>query len=296
MTSRKRERELARAKYERQQVRRAKERERRRRRYTIVAAVAGVAVVVLGGAWLMRLTSTSSDSAASPSPSPSASPSASSSTSASPSTSTSASTSPSQSGSAAAVTCTPPPASRADTLTWPTAPPATLKPTGTYDITLTTNCGPIVITVDQAKAPLTANSMVFLTDQKYFNDTACHRLTTEGIFVLQCGDPKGDGTGGPGYVVPDENLPAAGEANYPAGTVAMANAGPGTVGSQFFIAYEDFSLPPSYTIWGTVTSGLDIVKHVAAQGVQGAAGSADGAPKQPISIITGTTTYTPTGS
>jgi len=153
-----------------------------------------------------------------------------------------------------------------------------------------------VIRVDQAKAPVTANSMVFLTDQKYFNDTACHRLTTAGLYVLQCGDPKGDGTGGPGYVVPDENLPTTANPDYPAGTVAMANAGPGTAASQFFIVYEDTSLPPSYTIWGTVTSGLDIVKYVGAQGVRGAAGSADGAPKQPISIITGTTTYTPTGS
>ncbi|CAB4960327.1 MAG: peptidylprolyl isomerase [Actinobacteria bacterium] len=286
MTSRKRERELARAKYERQQARRAKERERRRRLYTIVAAIAGVAVVVLGAAWLMRPASITDDAAASATPSPSAS--ETSSASPSPSASTSSSV--------AAVTCTPPPASRPDNLTWPTAPPATLKPTGTYDITLTTNCGPIVIRVDQAKAPVTANSMVFLTDQKYFNDTACHRLTTAGFYVLQCGDPKGDGTGGPGYVVPDENLPISANPDYPAGTVAMANAGPGTAASQFFIVYEDTSLPPSYTIWGTVTSGLDIVKYVGAQGVRGAAGSADGAPKQPISIITGTTTYTPTGS
>jgi peptidyl-prolyl cis-trans isomerase B (cyclophilin B) len=86
--------------------------------------------------------------------------------------------------------------------------------------------------------------------------------------------------------VPDENLPDDGEANYPAGTVAMANAGPGTAGSQFFIVYDDTTLPGAYTIWGQVTSGLDIVKEVASVGV--ADGTSDGTPLQPVFIESAT--------
>jgi peptidyl-prolyl cis-trans isomerase B (cyclophilin B) len=100
--------------------------------------------------------------------------------------------------------------------------------------------------------------------------------------VLQCGDPTATGTGGPGFELPDENLPTADGVNYPAGTVAMANAGPGTSGSQFFIVYEDTTLPASYTIWGEVSSGLDIVKKVAEAGVAG--GGTDGSPAAPIGI------------
>ena len=169
-------------------------------------------------------------------------------------------------------------------MTWDAAPADALKPATAYTMTLATNCGDIVIETDPEKAPATVNSMVFLADQGYFDLTACHRLTTEGIFVLQCGDPKGDGTGGPGYTIPDENLPADGQDNYPAGTVAMANAGPGTGGSQFFIVYDNTTLPPNYTIWGTVTKGLDVVKGIAAAGVEG--GGADGRPAQPVTIET----------
>ena len=109
--------------------------------------------------------------------------------------------------------------------------------------------------------------------------------------MLQCGDPAGNGTGGPGYSIPDENLPAEGEANYPAGTVAMANAGPGTGGSQFFIVYEDTTLPSGYTIWGTVAKGLDVVKGIAAAGVEG--GGTDGPPAQRVVIEKATLTTSP---
>jgi peptidyl-prolyl cis-trans isomerase B (cyclophilin B) len=128
--------------------------------------------------------------------------------------------------------------------------------------------------------------MLWLAGEGYFDSTVCHRLTTEGIYVLQCGDPTATGTGGPGYTVPDENLPAEGGVNYPAGTVAMANAGPGTAGSQFFLVYQDTTLPPNYTIWGTVTSGLDVVERIAGAGVSG--GGSDGAPAAPIGIVTAT--------
>ena len=132
----------------------------------------------------------------------------------------------------------------------------------------------------------TVASEAFLAADGFYDNTTCHRLTTSGIYVLQCGDPKGDGSGGPGYSVPDENLPADGENNYPAGTVAMANAGPGTAGSQFFIVYADTTLPGDYTVWGTVTSGLDIVQEVASGGV--ADGSTDGSPMQPVFIESAT--------
>ena len=109
-------------------------------------------------------------------------------------------------------------------------------------------------------------------------------MVTEGIKVLQCGDPTATGTGGPGFTIPDENLPAEGGVNYPAGTVAMANAGPGTSGSQFFLVYEDTTLPPNYTIWGEVSSGLDVVAKIAEAGVAG--GGTDGTPAAPIGIET----------
>jgi len=149
-------------------------------------------------------------------------------------------------------------------------------------ITLETNCGSIAIETLPAEAPATVASEVFLAKEGFYDLTACHRLTTEGIYVLQCGDPRGDGTGGPGYSVPDENLPAEGTSNYPAGTVAMANAGPGTAGSQFFIVYQDTTLPSGYTIWGKVVDGLEIVTGVAAAGVEG--GGTDGPPAQPVFI------------
>ncbi|MFD0636922.1 peptidylprolyl isomerase [Catenulispora yoronensis] len=113
----------------------------------------------------------------------------------------------------------------------------------------------------------------------YFDNTKCHRLTTQGIYVLQCGDPSATGSGGPGYQFQDENLTGA---TYPAGTIAMANAGPGTNGSQFFIVYKDTQLPASYTPWGKITGGLDVVTKIAAGGED--TGSGDGKPKLPADI------------
>ena len=149
-------------------------------------------------------------------------------------------------------------------------------------ISFTTNQGEIVIETTPSLAPLTVNAIAALAQKNYFDNTICHRLTTEGIFVLQCGDPTGTGTGGPGFNIPDENLPEAVENNYPAGTVAMANAGPGTSGSQFFLVYQDTTLGPDYTIWGSITSGLDILQTIASAGVVG--GGADGAPATGVTI------------
>src|SRR5690606_38169872 len=121
------------------------------------------------------------------------------------------------------------------------------------------------------------NSFKHLADKGFFDKTKCHRLTTEGIKVLQCGDPEGTGEGGPGYNIPDENLDALGKpgkqgtVTYPAGTVAMANTGePDSGGSQFFLVYEDSELPPSYTPFGTMDkAGLQTVAGVAKAGVSG---------------------------
>jgi peptidyl-prolyl cis-trans isomerase B (cyclophilin B) len=148
--------------------------------------------------------------------------------------------------------------------------------------TLVTNCGTIVITTVGNKAPWTLTEMSALAKAKYFDGTLCHRLTTAGIFVLQCGDPTATGMGGPGFSYPDENLPANALNNYPAGTVAMANSGPGTNGSQFFLVFADTSLGADYTIWGKITKGLDIVQAIAKAGVKG--GGGDGTPNIKIAL------------
>jgi len=148
--------------------------------------------------------------------------------------------------------------------------------------TLVTNCGNIVITTVGAKAPFAMTSIAALAKGGYYDNSLCHRLTTQGLFVLQCGDPTATGRGGPQFTFPDENLPANTANNYPAGTVAMANSGPNTNGSQFFLVYANTTLAPSYTIWGTITSGLDIVKAIAKAGAAGAA--PDGKPAKTIAI------------
>jgi peptidyl-prolyl cis-trans isomerase B (cyclophilin B) len=148
--------------------------------------------------------------------------------------------------------------------------------------TFVTNCGNIVVTTVGSKAPITLTQLSTLARGGFFNNSLCHRLTTKGLYVLQCGDPTATGSGGPNFTYRDENLPAEGLNNYPAGTVAMANSGPGTNGSQFFLVFADTTLGANYTIWGTITQGLDIVKAIAKAGVKG--GGADGPPNQPIAI------------
>ena len=146
--------------------------------------------------------------------------------------------------------------------------------------TITTNRGPIGVTLDADAAPCTAGSFTSLARQGYFDDTKCHRLTTQGIFVLQCGDPTGTGSGGPGYSFDDE---LSGQETYPAGTLAMANAGPSTNGSQFFLVYADTSLPPAYTVFGKLdAAGTKVVLDIAKKGT--ADGSGDGAPQQDVVI------------
>ena len=161
-------------------------------------------------------------------------------------------------------------------------PPSAVASPAAQTATLTTNHGVVTLRFNTASAPCTVNSFAYLANQHYFDATSCHRLTTSGIYVLQCGDPTGTGGGGPGYKFADENLRGA---TYPAGTVAMANSGPGTNGSQFFLVYADTTLAPKYTPFATITSGLDVVKTIAAAGSDNSHGSGDGAPLLPTTIV-----------
>ncbi|WP_420096691.1 peptidylprolyl isomerase [Brevibacterium sediminis] len=156
---------------------------------------------------------------------------------------------------------------------------------GSVDATVATSAGDLAVTLDADRAPCTVNSFLSLAAQKYFDDTECHRLTTESIFVLQCGDPTGTGSGGPGYSFADE---LDGSETYPAGTLAMANSGPDTNGSQFFVVYDDSSLPPDYTVFGQLDEkSTKTVADLAAKGTDSGAG--DGAPTEKVTITEVTT-------
>ncbi|WP_307813125.1 peptidylprolyl isomerase [Streptomyces sp. N35] len=165
--------------------------------------------------------------------------------------------------------------------------------------TLRTNLGDLEFTLDGAKAPCTVGSFTYLAQKDFFDKTNCHRLTTGAIKVLQCGDPTATGVGGPAYQYDEENLPEADSgkptATYAEGTLAMANAGPGTNGSQFFMVYGDSELPPNYSVFGKVTSGMDLLQEVAQAGSDNANGEGDGAPKKKVTIQD-VTIGAPTGS
>jgi peptidyl-prolyl cis-trans isomerase B (cyclophilin B) len=248
-----RKRQLARQRYERQRARQAAQ-ERQARRVKVVGGIV-VAVLVLGGAGVAFAMANSGDSkATAASAAPAAKPNG------------DCAYTPAQDSGASKGLGTPP-----------------VKPAykGTVPATIATNLGDIQVNLDATKAPCTVNSFGYLASKKYFDNTQCHRLTTgQGLQVLQCGDPTGTGSGGPGYKFADENLPS-GTGAYKVGTVAMANAGPGTNGSQFFIIYGDSSgLGPQYTPFGTVTKGLDIVQDVAKAGSP----NGDGKPNKQVVI------------
>ena len=144
-----------------------------------------------------------------------------------------------------------------------------------------TEKGDMTVQFYDVDAPNTVANFLKLAKQGYYDGVTFHRVIND--FVIQGGDPTGTGTGGPGFNIPDENLPQPTENNYPAGTVAMANAGPGTSGSQFFLVYQDTTLEnAAYTIWGSITSGLDILQTIASAGVVD--GGADGAPATGVTI------------
>jgi len=155
---------------------------------------------------------------------------------------------------------------------------------GRIDVELRTNQGRVALSLDRARTPCTTHNFLALAAQRFFDDTPCHRITTRGLFVLQCGDPGGTGGGGPGYSFADENLPRmrTEPVTYPTGTVAMANVGPDTNGSQFFIVYQDTQLMPTWTVFARVTAGLDLVQSVAAAGSRP---DGDGKPKRPVTIM-----------
>jgi cyclophilin family peptidyl-prolyl cis-trans isomerase len=165
-------------------------------------------------------------------------------------------------------------------------PPSTadVPTSGTVTSVITTNAGEIKVELDQAAAPCTVHSFLSLAKQGYFDATSCHRLTTAGILVLQCGDPTGTGSGGPGYTFADETR---GGESYVRGVVAMANSGPDTNGSQFFLVWGDstgLDQTPNYTIFGRMDdTSVGVVERIAADGVGG--GASDGKPVNPAQIV-----------
>lgn len=147
-----------------------------------------------------------------------------------------------------------------------------------YQAKLTTSEGEILINLKTKETPLTANNFVYLSEKGFYNNTIFHRVI-EG-FMIQGGDPLGNGTGGPGYRFDDE--PFTGE--YTRGTVAMANAGPNTNGSQFFIMHKDNPLPKNYVIFGEVIAGLNTVDKIATAAVQLSQSGEESSPVEPIII------------
>jgi peptidyl-prolyl cis-trans isomerase B (cyclophilin B) len=257
-------RDAAKRKLERQLARREAAERARRQRMVIIGVVAAV-VIVAGGVWLW----TSRDS----------------STAASNDSSSTAETS----STAPATPCT---YTASGSAAKEVSPPSNTSPlnTGTVDVTVVLNGKDVPITLNRATAPCGVNSFLSLASQGFYNDTNCHRLTrSDQLNVLQCGDPTGQGNGGPGYTFASETT---GTETYPVGTVALANAGPDTTGSQFFIVYGTTTIDPSYTIIGTVTGdGMAVVQDVASQGVQN--NRQDGAP---VAAATITSVTVPDGS
>ena len=260
-----RQRKLAREHYERQQVRRIHRTHRWRQIGIIVAACC--AVIALGAAGYVAFsgggsTATSATSTPNPTPTPTASP------------------TPTLAAEPASHCTYTPNGTAARKVGVPPAKPAFKG--DKYLAKVKTNRGTIVLELLNHQATCTVNSFIYLAAKNYFNSTSCHRLTTAGIYVLQCGDPTGTGRGGPGYKFAEENLAGA---KYTEGTVAMANAGPGTNGSQFFLVYRNSTtLPPSYTPFGKIVSGLGIIQNVAKAGTDNSNGNGDGHPKEKVTI------------
>ncbi len=163
----------------------------------------------------------------------------------------------------------------------------------TISVSMATNEGNIGLLLNNNEATCTVNSFISLAQKGFFNDTPCHRLTTSpSLGVLQCGDPSGSGSGGPGYQFaneyptnqyPKDDPALAQPVLYPRGALAMANAGADTNGSQFFLVYKDSQLPPNYTVFGTIdATGLATLDKIAAAGVAG--GGQDGKPAKPVTI------------
>jgi peptidyl-prolyl cis-trans isomerase B (cyclophilin B) len=279
--SRERERRRARERYERQRELRVARQRKLRQRLGIGVAIACVLGLVAG----LTIAFTGGST-------PKASPSA----SASAKATASASASATATSSAAAVTepathCT---YTSTDSTGKPSLPSTSPDYKATYTATINTSVGKIGINLLNSKATCTVNSFVHLAQTNFFNNSQCHRVSdSDGLYMLQCGDPTATasqklscssttlGTGGPGYSFDDENLTGA---TYKAGTVAMANGGANTNGSQFFLVFKDTTLGPSYTPFGTITSGLDILQNVAKAGTSCTFSAGGGVPKEKVVI------------
>lgn len=260
-----RERQLARERLARQQARRTQQAHKVRVRAITTGAVCVVAALAVGGYFLFG-TGGGKSAAATPSTSPSA---------------TASATSSAAAVSEPAHSCTyTKSGTAARTVKLPSATP---DYKATYQTTIVTNRGTIVIDLANSKATCTVNSFVSLAKQSYFNNTKCHRLTTSEYYVLQCGDPSGTGEGTPGYEYGNENLTGA---KYTTGTVAMANTGAANSnGSQFFLVYKNSTtLPASYTPFGTIVQGLPVIQAIAKAGSNNSNGTGDGAPKESVVI------------
>jgi len=260
-----RERQLARERLARQQARRTQQAHKVRVRAITTGAVCVVAALAVGGYFLFG-TGGGKSAAATPSTSPSA---------------TASATSSAAAVSEPAHSCTyTKSGTAARTVKLPSATP---DYKATYQTTIVTNRGTIVIDLANSKATCTVNSFVSLAKQSYFNNTKCHRLTTSEYYVLQCGDPSGTGEGTPGYEYGNENLTGA---KYTTGTVAMANTGAAdSNGSQFFLVYKNSTtLPASYTPFGTIVQGLPVLQSIAKAGSNNSNGTGDGAPKESVVI------------
>jgi peptidyl-prolyl cis-trans isomerase B (cyclophilin B) len=263
-----RKKELARQRYERQQRNRAIRQAKARRAKIIVSSVVVLAIASGGGAiaFAMDGSGKKKDTASASTP---------------PSPAPSISVKPGECG------YQPLSGQAAQSAKDVGTPPA--KPTkGDYEMTIDTSLGTIKATLDGTKASCTVNSFKYLSSKKFFDNTKCHRLVTEGIKVLQCGDPTGTGTGGPKYGFANEYVPKAdksGQATYKRGYVAMAHSSaPNSNGSQFFIVYGDSPLPADYTIFGEVTKGMDVVDSVAKAGATAPDAGGNTAPKKKIEI------------
>jgi peptidyl-prolyl cis-trans isomerase B (cyclophilin B) len=269
VTQEQRRRQLAREKFLRQQQRRTAARRKSNMRNSVIASVLGVIVV---GSVVSYATGVFKNDDSK--------------------TNASAEVTPSASPSKAPDPCEKAAEGKVKSLSWKKEPAMTIDKSAKYDLKLATTCGDIDIALKTSAAPHTVNSFNFLASEGYLDHTKCHRLTTNGIYVLQCGDPKGTGMGGPGYTLPDENLKDKSLKNntYPAGTIAMANTGQAhTGGSQFFLVYQDSQLPPSYTPFGTISaSGMKVLKKIAVAGE--ATGQGDGAPNATVVINKATVT------
>ena len=264
-----RRRQLAREKFLRQQQRRTAARRKTHARNAIIAAVLGVIVVGSVVSYATGVFKNDNKANASAEVTPSAS-------------ATSKAPDP----------CEKAAAGKVKSLTWKKEPAITIDKSADYTMKMDTTCGEIDVALKASAAPHTVNSFSFLAGKGYFDHTSCHRLVTAGIYVLQCGDPTGSGSGTPGYTIPDENLKDKSLSGgvYPAGTVAMANTydastgeGRNTGGSQFFLVYQDSQLPADYTPFGTISkSGMEVLEKIASAGESTGAG--DGAPNATVVI------------